>query len=452
MNPLMSACAAALLLVCTLEQMAAQANPDLRVEITKAGALPEVPSRSNVAFVVTVSNVQAPTANTVLTRVTLPTGFTNVSTQPSPGTGFTCTISGSVVECTTPSVAGNSEKTFRISVTTPATITGQSQSFTLAAIVDPQNAVPEGGPGNSNNSDNLAVTVVPRADLTVSLTGAPGVDFTTQVAPTIAYLVRVRNAGDRAASNLLVRATLPKDVAFVRVEENQLGTCLQNSTASNGALNINCTLSSLAANASAHVRIVGNVLGSVPDRVQVTFAAAADPNNTVPERNDTDNTAFVVTTLRAPSDLQTTAGTVTKRRISVADRNCFGVQCSEEDLMLLEVRFNVKNNGPYGSAPTTVAAAWPASIESLSSVCTTGQVLDTTTGSCVEGRASAGCFSSCSLRALASGQTQTVVLAGLIPVTRSATSVTVNANADPTRTLFESVTSNNTASVTLTAP
>ena len=293
-------CASVVLLAGFPEAIQAQNNPDLLVDLSKAGALPDVATSANVAFVVKVSNVSPVQAANVLTRVTMPAGFTALSPTPAPGSGLTCERTGSVVECTAATFAGSSEKTFRISSTAPASITGQSQSFTLTGVVDPGNTVPEGGPGNSNNSDNFAVTVVTRADLKINLTGPPGTSVTSQQAPNLTYHVEVRNVGDRAASTLLVRATLPKDVAFQRVQDNTLGTCLQNSTASNGAQNINCTLASLAAGAVGRVRILARTVGSVPDGSKVTFAAIADPNNTVPERNDTDNSAFVVTTLRAP--------------------------------------------------------------------------------------------------------------------------------------------------------
>jgi uncharacterized repeat protein (TIGR01451 family) len=431
----------------------AQGTPDLRLTLSKAGALPEVPTRTNVAFDATITNTTGVQASNVLTRVTMPAGFTNLSTSPQPGSGITCTIAGTVVSCTAPTMPGNSEKRFRITSTAPAAITGQTQTFTLTAVVDPNNTIPEGGAGNSNNSDDLGVTVATRADLTVNLTGAPGVDFTTQLAPNLAYVVTVRNSGDRAAANLLTRATLPKDVEFVRVEENRLGTCLQNSTASNGALNVNCTLSSLAAGASAHVRIIGRVLGSVPDKVQVTFAAAADPQNTVPERNDTDNTGFVVTTLRAPSDLQVTAGTVSKRRVTVPDEVCFVVFiCNpENDLTILEVRFTVRNNGPYAAASAPLGVTWTAGVASLASLCPTGTTLDPQLGDCVEGRG-ATCFSTCTIGALNPTANRTIVLHGAVPVNKASSSVTVTATADPNQTLFESVRGNNSASTIFTAP
>lgn len=363
----------------------AQDRPDLTVTLAKAGAQPEIPTRTNVAVVATVSNGRAPAASSVLTRVTMPAGFTGLSTTVQPGSGTTCTISGSVVNCTTPNIAGNSQTTFRVISTAPATITGATQSFSLAAIVDPGNTIPESGGANSNNSDNLSLTVATRADLGVSLTGPPGSLLTTQVAPDIVYLVAATNTGDRAASNLLVRATLPKDVAFQRVQDNTLGTCLQNSTASNGALNINCTLSSLAPGATGRVRILGRVLGTVPDKVQVTFAAAADPFNTVPERNENDNTAFMVTTLRAPADLQAVdaqAAVTGGGSPSLVVENPGDITCVNRDIT---VTVDLRNAGPYASPATAVTTTWPAGFSALT-----------------------GCFDRCTVPALTPGQRFTV--------------------------------------------
>jgi uncharacterized repeat protein (TIGR01451 family) len=413
---------------------AAQGNPDLLVNLTKAG-LGDVPTRNNVAFVATISNASSVQAANVLTRVTMPTGFTNLATTPAPGSGITCTVAGSVVSCTAPTMPGNSEKTFRISSTAPATIAGQSQSFSLAGVIDPNNAIPEGGPGNSNNSDNLTVNVVTRADLTVSLTGPPGSVLTTQVAPDLVYLVSARNAGDRAASNVLVRATLPKDVAFVRVQDNTLGTCLQNSTASNGALNINCTLSSLAAGATGRVRILGRVLGSVPDKVQVTFAANVDPSNSVPERNDTDNTAFMVTTLRARADLVASGRVTTSniRRLGPPLGACSFCRATSADVRLSVV---VTNTGPYASPATTLATQWPSA-----------QINES------QGPGSCNTSHRCSVAvpALASGAS-TTILGGARwrHDSHDPASGGIIITADPNQTVFDPIIGNNATQVTVT--
>lgn len=412
----------------------AQGTPDLTVIISKAGALPDVPTNTNVAFDVKISNLRPGPATNVLTRVAMPAGFTVSSTQPTPASGITCNVTGTVVGgstgpavlCTAPSLAGNSQKGFRISATAPKTITGTSQDFILVAQVDPSNSVVEGGGGNNNNSDNLTTRVVTRADLTVGISGTA-----IQLAPQLVFVVTVDNDGDREAANLLVRSTLPKDVAFVRVEENQLGSCLQNNTAPNGALNVNCTLSSLPAGAKRHVRIVGRVLGGVPDSVRVTTAVAADPSNTVPERNDTDNTAFLITTLRAPSDLQLT-----------------GTAVESDDALILtgpnakvfELRLSVRNNGPYASRPTTITTGWPATI-----IAHTDQ-------------ATHPCFNSCAVPKVNPGQTIAITMTGILlapfenELVNPPRRVQVTSTADPGQTLFESVVANNKVTLSISVP
>jgi uncharacterized repeat protein (TIGR01451 family) len=408
------------------ESAAAQADHDLRVTLAKAGALPGVPTGTNVAFVVTVSNVGAAQADAVLTRVTMPGGFTSVSAQPAPGSGITCNITGTVVGspvgpavlCTAPNIAGNSEKTFRISTTAPSTITGSSQSLTLTAVVDPNNTVQEGAGGNNNNSDNLAVNIVTMADLQISLLGAPGQDFTTQVAPDLAYVVTVKNTGDREATNLIVKSTLPKDVAFVRVEENTLGNCVQNSTASNGALNVNCTVASVPAGDNRHVRVIGKTVGSVPDGSKVTFSAFADPTNSVAERNDNDNSAAVITTLRARSELQMTGAVNYKTTGPLLEGDTPNtVDCLSR--MSIAVTLAVKNNGPFRSPATIITATWPAQI----------------------GTANESCFDRCNVPALDPGQSVNLILSATVTANSAAGSVT--AQLDPNQTVFDPIVSNN---------
>jgi Domain of unknown function DUF11 len=418
-------CALGLCLAWRPVSLGAQKAPDLTVTLAKAGAQPEVPTRTNVAFVATIANIASVQATNVLTQVTMPAGFTSLSTTPAPGSGITCSVSGVTVNCTAPTMPANSQKTFRISSTAPTTITGQFQEFTLTAVIDPANAIQEGPGGNTNNSDNFTVRIATRADLTVDLTAPGGGTLTTQVAPNLTYLVAVRNAGDRAASSLLVRATLPKDVAFQRVQDNTLGTCLQNSTASNGALNINCTLSSLAAGATGRVRILGSVIGSVPDKVQVTFAANADPNNSVPERNDTDNTAFMVTTLRAPADVQ-----ITRNGVSLAqDGGLILAIDGPGDLVCARgesvVSVDVKNNGPYQSPPTTVTTTWPAAIRAASS----------------------GCFDRCNVPALTLGQVVRLTFRGRIDAAFN-TLTQPTFVLDPNQAVFDPIIGNNRVTIT----
>ena len=406
-------CFTFLLLVFVASEGSAQTGRDLTVNIEQAGAAPNVATRTNVAFVVTTSNIRAGAANNVLVTVNVPAGFTAISVTPTPGAGFVCSVSGNVSSCTAATFGGNTQKTFRVAATAPATISGTTQAFTLTARIDPNNTVSE--TDNANNSDNFSVNVVTKADLTVSL-AATG-NFTTQVAPNLVYVVTANNSGDREAPNLLVRSTLPRDVQFVRVEENQLGTCAQNSTDSAGALQVNCTLSSLPAGASRHVRIVGRIVGSIPDRTQVTFATNVDPSNTVAERNDTNNTAFLLTTVRTPSDVQVT-GTVATNKGGTTFSDA--LQCFQRSSNRIAIQLTVKNNGPFASRATTVLITWPAGITSA---------------------AAAQCFDSCSVPALNSGQSTTIGSVGIPNVDSVNASATVV--VDSGNQLFDPVVSNN---------
>ena len=397
------------------------AGRDLTVDIAKAGAVPEIPTRTNVAFVVTVSNIRSGEASNVLATVSFPVGFTSLS-------GAECTFNRNVASCTTASLGGNSQKTFRISTTAPSTISGTSQAFTLTAVVDPNNTVAEGSGGNNNNSDNLTVNVVTRADLNV---GIGGPSATVQAAPDLVFVVTVDNDGDQAASNLLVRSTLPKDVAFIRVEENQLGSCAQNNTASNGALNVNCTLSSLPAGASRHVRIVGRLVGTVPDGVQVTSAVNVDPNNSVPERNENDNTAFLITTMRAISDVQIV---FVAAAVAGTQKPALSANCGAGSRNTIEASVTVRNNGPNASGPTIVTARWPAGI---------------TSPPLVSGVPAGACFDRCDVPALKSGQSVVVKLFGGAFDVGISGPGRATFTVDPAQTLFDSILGNNSVTETV---
>ena len=394
----------------------AQVGRDLTVNISQAGVASAIPTKTNVAFVVTVANIRAGAANNVLTTVTFPAGFTLLSATPEPASGLVCNISGRIASCTAATFGGNTQKTFRVSVTAPATISGTTQPFTITGVVDPNNTVSESD--NANNSDNFTINVVTRADLDVNLTSAAGV-FTTQVAPDLVYVVTAKNTGDAAAPNLLVKSTLPRDVAFVRVEENQLGTCLQNSADSSGALQVNCTLSSLAAGASRHVRILGRIVGSIPDGTKVTFATNADPNNTIPERNNNDNTAFMLTTVRAPSEVQLTGAVTTARQGGTSFSG--SLACVARSANFINVSLTVKNNGPFASRPTSVVIDWPTGISS---------------------GVAAQCFDSCNVPALNPGQSFSILSIGHADVTIQG-NASATATVDSGNQLFDSIRANN---------
>jgi hypothetical protein len=397
---------------------------DLTVAIAQATNQGPIATGSRADFAVRVTNgVGQAVSGNVLVQVTIPPEFAELSAT---GTGFQCTFQGTVSSCTTTGLSQNQSKSFSIKATAPKTIRGTSQQFTLTAVVDPNNDVRE--TDNANNSDNLTVVVETRADLKMNVLAVPtpGVDLRTQIAPNLVFVFNVDNEGDGAASNLLTRSTLPKDATFVGVEANTLGICLPGSTDSSGALQVNCTLPSLAARARGSVRFIARLIGSVPDGVKVTFAANADPNNTVRERNETNNVGFLIPTVRAPSDLQLSGGgAVALGPVSPS----LVPDCGPSSNNIIKISLTVRNNGPYRSAPTIVTAQWPAPIVRVSAD--------------ISGVTPPACFDRCDVPALNSGQSIEVFLFGGAFDANISGPASATIRLDPAGIVFDPVVGNN---------
>jgi hypothetical protein len=232
------------------------------------------------------------------------------------------------------------------------TVVEPDETFTLV-LANPSGGARLGdaeGRVTIGNDDSAAGDTL-RADLNVDVSAVA----VTQLAPTLAVIVQARNTGDQAASPVGVRTTLPQGVAFVRVEENSMGTCNQNSTAPSGAAQVNCVMPALVAGASKAVRIVGNVVGNIADSTQVVFTAQADPSNTVPESDEADNTDSFTITVRAPSDLLISKVELDTLNIK---RPLVGAITPGADFTF-QYQWTVKNNGPYASPPTTLRIEWP---------------------------------------------------------------------------------------------
>lgn len=402
---------------------------DLTVAMAQGTIQGAIATGSRADFTVRVSNgVGQAVSGNVLVQVTIPPEFAELSAG---GTGFQCAFEGTVASCTTTGLNQNQSKSFSIKATAPRTIRGTSQQLTLTAVVDPNNNISE--TENANNSDNLTVVVETRADLKMNVIGVPtpGVDLRTQVAPNLVFYFIVNNTGDGAASNLLTRATLPKDAALVAVEENTLGTCIQNSFDSSGAPQVNCTLSSFPARERRTVRMVAKLIGSVPDGVRVTFAANVDPNNTVRERNETNNVAFLIPTVRAPSDLQLSGGGAA----ALASGPTLAPDCGPRSNNVIKVSLTVKNNGPYRSAPTIVTAQWPPRIVKVSSN--------------ISGVTPEACFDRCDVPALDPGQSIAVPLFGGAFDTNISGPATATIRLDPAGIVFDPVVGNNSVTSTV---
>jgi hypothetical protein len=284
-------------------------------------------------------------------------------------------------------------------LTTPLSICGGSvfepdETFTLR-LRSPVNATLGDSLGQVTISNDDAAP----AELVVEL-----VTLLTQVAPNLAFGVRARNTGGVVASNVPVRFQLPKDVAFVGLEENTMGKCLQNSTSADGALQVNCTMLSLPAGGNKGVRILGKTPASaIAGSTEVVYSANIDPGNTIPEGNDTNNLALGFTTVLFPADLQvgvTTPNglTLTGGGLIINHPPLTGTTVLDFPCIVfgdkLEVSLTVSNLGPNQTPSRGIVAAWPGGFVS----------------------SGGSCFEFCGVPPLNPGQSTTVRLKGLYNV------------------------------------
>jgi len=354
--------------------------------------------------------------------------------------------------------------------TIPVTVCGdlnaESDETFSVALSNPTGAALGDGVGQVTiQNDDIAGAVVPRdEDIVVGVASAH--DLRVQIFPPGGSLgatqlatqdlsvgVTVENKGELTASSV-VQITLPSDVAFERVEGLPSGTC---SPIAGSPVRVECTISSLTAGASRTATVVGRVTNTaLRDSTLVTFTATVDPGNAISETDETNNTDTTVVTVRAPSDLQV-SGTFTKSTlIGNFDAEFFG--CRDDAICtytLVEFRLTVKNNGPMKSPRTDVLTSGAVLTDGnftfggLNNLCGSGRRVNSTKTGCESGREPT-CYSACRIRALDPGESVLVVATGAVSQRPSGQSVTIQSRISPQ--VFDPISTNNTASFTLTLP
>jgi len=205
--------------------------------------------------------------------------FVITSTQGS------CSQSGQLVKCNGGTLAGGGTwvVTIRGVVIAPngstlnntASVTGtrSAQNFTTAATA--QTLVANAGGGSL-------------PDLTINKTGPSTVEGGTQ----FNYVLTVNNIGTSQATNIKVVDTLPPLVGFVSASPTSLFTCSP-SVPTPGPVTVVCTGGSVNAgqNATITIRVT-----APPAPNTLTNTASVDPDNSIVEGNELNNTSAVVNT------------------------------------------------------------------------------------------------------------------------------------------------------------
>jgi uncharacterized repeat protein (TIGR01451 family) len=229
---------------------------------------------ASVTLTITARNAGPNAADNVNETLQLPAGLSNV------------TVSSGVYNGQTGLVTFNGFGTLSPAGSASATVTfnAPAQGFVLATATVTTTS------SDLLPADNLAQTkveVAPVADVTTALTGP------TTVAPgqVASYTVTTSSVGEAPAVGVVQRVSLPAGLSGVAVSNGG------SYDAASGIVTF--TLSGPLAKGSAQVNTISY---TVPTGA-ASFAAVANVSSTTPETVLTNNTATVVTTLQATSDL-----------------------------------------------------------------------------------------------------------------------------------------------------
>ena len=266
----------------------ALADPTSPLTVTNVANPSPVASGAELTYTITIVN----TGGSKVSNLVLADQLNGVGTLQSPpgtpqyavtSTQGTCTQSGQLVTCNGGTLAGGASWTVTIrgvvmaangvTINNTASITGtrSAQNFTTNASVQ---TLVQGGTGGGS-----------LPDLTINKTGP-----TTVVAgAAFDYVLTVNNVGTVATSNVAVTDTLPAGVALTSVTTTSLFVC---SPTNGTGVTVVCTGGSV--NAGQNATITLHV--TAPATGPLTNTASVDPDNTIAESNELNNTSATVNT------------------------------------------------------------------------------------------------------------------------------------------------------------
>ena len=266
----------------------ALADPTSPLTVTNVANPSPVASGAELTYTITIVN----TGGSKVSNLVLADQLNGVGTLQSPpgtpqyavtSTQGTCTQSGQLVTCNGGTLAGGASWTVTIrgvvmaangvTINNTASITGtrSAQNFTTNASVQ---TLVQGGTGGGS-----------LPDLTINKTGP-----TTVVAgAAFDYVLTVNNVGTVATSNVAVTDTLPAGVALTSVTTTSLFVC---SPTNGTGVTVLCTGGSV--NAGQNATITLHV--TAPATGPLTNTASVDPDNTIAESNELNNTSATVNT------------------------------------------------------------------------------------------------------------------------------------------------------------
>jgi uncharacterized repeat protein (TIGR01451 family) len=268
--------------------------PDLSVAVTVSA--PTVAPGGSVTWTSTLANhgpaIAVIPAGTVVLRLTLPAGTTNVVATPP--AGFGCSVSASdVLDC-----AATAATTIPVGTSLQFSVTANAPrsagAATLAALADPLEVLAEGD--ETNNAGGATTTVDDGPNLTMSLVGASA---TVDARFSTSWLATITNAGTQpvnlASGNTIIRFLLPEGLANLAVSTPSGYTCY---IAAVNTVDCDAVVAmTIPVDGTVGITFFGTA-PATPGPISIT--ATADPLEVIPEADETDNSDTETTTVQPP--------------------------------------------------------------------------------------------------------------------------------------------------------
>lgn len=279
-----------------------------QLTIAKTRVTPADPVARNavVTWKIEIHNDGTDPVSGIIVRDFLPAGSRYIEAT---GTNnFNCSQVGGYIECrggqlgaaagAPPVPAGPATITIKsFAPDTPGTYTNQ-------AIVDPENLIPEGNEFDNQSSAQIVVADGGNGAFNDLQIKKEGPDTAVPLG-SITYTIKVWNTGSDPAQNVTVEDVLPVGVTFVSANDG--GGPGSAFTCSQAGGIVTCTGATINGNtAEATARIIHITVKAPNENTSLTNNVFVDPDNTVPEGSEQNNTATKLTVVQSTINLTIT--------------------------------------------------------------------------------------------------------------------------------------------------
>ncbi|MFI5394110.1 MAG: COG1361 S-layer family protein [Candidatus Binatia bacterium] len=396
-------------------------GPDLTISKVDANAPNPVVAGTNLTYSLLVTNNGPATA--LSTTVT--------DTIPANTTFFSITATGFV--CSTPSVGGTgtiscTRAFMAVAESDPITIKVHVDASTLAGTTISNTATVANAddPNPGNNSATATTNVIASADLAATKDNSP---IPVLASSNITYTFGISNAGPSDAQDVHLSDALPPGTTFVSLVQNTGPTFSCTAPAVGGTGTMDCSIATLALNASASFTAVVRVCPDVPCTSTISNTATASSSTSDP--NPANNSATATTTAQSQADVA-----ITK----------IGVPPAQFPGLLFTYTVTVTDNGPSNSANTIVVDTLPPGFTAETATPSQGSCLGVGTGTVTCNLGTVGTAGECGSVPL----TATVTITTRVPLRHVPGPVTNNATVSTGDCLADPNLTNNVSSATST--